>query len=148
MRGCDHFERREFWIGAVDVVAADDDVFEALLLPFVAMYSASSLLRFDPATWGSAVKMRCWRRSSSGEGMDFEFFLDFGFAGGGGGGEAKDAGLRTNRTAGAKRENQRLPAASQVIMPCCRLYSAVFADAGWKDALETQRALRTSSGER
>src|SRR5258708_6910394 len=34
------------------------------------MYSASSLLRFDPATWGSAVKMRCWRRSSSGVGMD------------------------------------------------------------------------------
>ena len=37
------------------------------------MYSASSLLRFDPATWGSAVKMRCWRRSSSGVGMDFSF---------------------------------------------------------------------------
>src|SRR5450631_3268008 len=34
------------------------------------MYSASSLLRFDPATWDSAVKMRCWRRSSSGVGMD------------------------------------------------------------------------------
>src|ERR1700692_5154170 len=34
------------------------------------MYSASSLLRFDPATWGSAVKMRCWRRSSTGDGMD------------------------------------------------------------------------------
>src|ERR1700687_5200490 len=35
-----------------------------------AMYSASSLLRFDPATWGSAVKTRCWRRSSNGLGMD------------------------------------------------------------------------------
>src|ERR1039458_37369 len=34
------------------------------------MYSASSLLRLDPAMWGSWVKMRCWRRSSSGVGMD------------------------------------------------------------------------------
>src|SRR3989442_1052193 len=39
-----------------------------------AIYSASSLLRFDPATWGSEVKMRCWRRSSWAEGMDLNFF--------------------------------------------------------------------------
>src|SRR5271166_2772329 len=38
------------------------------------MYSASSLLRLDPAIWGSWVKMRCWRRSSSGVGMDLNFF--------------------------------------------------------------------------
>ncbi len=38
------------------------------------MYSASSLLRFDPATWGSAVKMRSWRRSSAGVGMDLNSF--------------------------------------------------------------------------
>src|SRR5580658_264894 len=34
------------------------------------MYSASSLLRLEPAAWGSWVKIRCWRRSSSGVGMD------------------------------------------------------------------------------
>src|SRR3954464_14547878 len=34
------------------------------------MYSASWLLRFEPATWGSCVKIRCCRRASSALGMD------------------------------------------------------------------------------
>ena len=35
VRGSDHLQRCALGIGAVDVVAMDDDVFEALLLPFV-----------------------------------------------------------------------------------------------------------------
>jgi hypothetical protein len=70
MRGSDHLERGALGIRAVDVVAADDDVFEALLVPFV----ANVFREFDPAMCGSWVKMRCWRRSSSGVGMDFNFF--------------------------------------------------------------------------
>src|SRR5258706_449764 len=34
VRGLDHLEGRALGIGAVDVVAMDDDVFESLLLPF------------------------------------------------------------------------------------------------------------------
>src|ERR1051325_8793487 len=36
------------------------------------MYSASWLFRFEPATWGSCVKMRCCRRTSSGLGTDLD----------------------------------------------------------------------------
>src|ERR1039457_6943833 len=35
MNGRDHFERCELWIAAVDVVAADDDIFEAFGAPLV-----------------------------------------------------------------------------------------------------------------
>src|ERR1019366_7761050 len=37
------------------------------------MYRAWKLLRFDPARCGSAVKMRCCRRASSGEGIALNF---------------------------------------------------------------------------
>ena len=37
VNGRNHFQRSEFWIAAVDVVAADDDVFETFLRHWSAM---------------------------------------------------------------------------------------------------------------
>ncbi len=35
MHGRRHFQRSELWIGAIDVVAADDDIFQPFLPPFI-----------------------------------------------------------------------------------------------------------------
>ena len=70
MGGGDHFERGGFGIGAVHVVAADDDVFEALLSPFVANVFGEFVVALRSGDVGLGVKMRCWRRSSSGLGRD------------------------------------------------------------------------------
>ncbi len=54
------------------------------------MYSASSLLRFDPAMWGSCGEDAVLAAFFVGRGDGFEFGFDFGFVGRGGGGEAED----------------------------------------------------------
>ena len=90
VRGRDHLERGGFWICAVDVVAADDDVFESLLLPFIGDVVGEFVVAFRSGDVRLLREDAVLAAFFVGRGDGFEFVFDFGFVGGGGGGEAED----------------------------------------------------------
>ena len=90
MHGRDHFERGGLWIGAVNVVAADDDVFESLLPPFVGDVVGEFVVALRSGDVGLCGEDAVLAAFFVGRGDGFEFGFDFGFVGGGGGSEAED----------------------------------------------------------
>ena len=77
MRGRDHFERGGFWIRAVDVVAADDDVFESLLLPFVADVFGEFVVALRSGDVGFLGEDAVLAAFFIGRGDGFEFVFDW-----------------------------------------------------------------------
>ncbi|HEX3822142.1 MAG TPA: hypothetical protein VHW45_17560 [Candidatus Sulfotelmatobacter sp.] len=90
LTGRDHLERSGFRIGAIDVVATDDDVFEFLLLPFVANVFGEFVVTLGSGDVGFVREDAMLAALLVGLGDGFEFGFDFGFAGGRGGAESAD----------------------------------------------------------
>ncbi len=94
----------DFGIGAVDVVAADDDVFESLLFPLVANVFGEFVVALRSGDVGFGGEDAVLAAFFVGRGDGFEFCFDFGFVRGGGGGESEDwilrAQMRHERRAG------------------------------------------------
>ena len=72
----------DFRVGSVDVVAADDDVFESLLLPFVANVFGEFVVAFRSGDVGFLGEDAVLAAFFVGSRDGFEFCFDCGFAGG------------------------------------------------------------------
>ena len=90
VRGRDHFQRSRLWIGAIHVVAADDDVFQSLLLPLVANVFGEFVIALRARDVGFGGEDAMLAAFFVGSGDGFEFGFDLGLVDGGGGGEAED----------------------------------------------------------
>src|ERR1039457_658645 len=106
MNGRDHFERCELWIAAVDVVAADDDIFEAFGAPLVGDVASEFVVAGgagDVRFSGEDVMLAAL---FVGGGDPLEFVFDLSFVGGGCGSEAEDGSLGVEEGE-AKCESQK-----------------------------------------
>jgi hypothetical protein len=91
--GCDHFERSELGIAAVNIVAADDDVIEAFVAPLIGDIAGEFVI----ARGAGDVRLRredvMLAALFVGGGNGFESGFDLGLVRGGGGSEAEDGSL-------------------------------------------------------
>ena len=123
MNGRNHFKRSGFWIAAVNVVAADDDVFEAFGAPLVGDVASQFVVARgagDVRFGGEEVMLAAL---FVGGGNGFEFVFDLSFVSGGRGSEAEDGslGIRGQRCAEHERQTiQRIAIAGALrgISPC------------------------------
>ena len=103
MNGRDHLERCEFWIGAVDVIAANDDIFEAFLSPLIGDVASEFVIAHgagDVRLGGEEVMLAAL---FVGRGNGFELGLDSGFMCGGCRCEAEDRSLGVKTRAKKER---------------------------------------------
>src|ERR1700722_4252391 len=90
VHGRRHLQKGTFGIGAVDVVLADDDVFEPLLLPFIAHVFGEFVVALRTSDVGFLGENAVLAAFFVGRREGFVFFFYCGFVGGMGGGEAQD----------------------------------------------------------
>ena len=107
VNGRDHFERGGFRIGAVNIVAADDDVFEPLLAPFAGDVVGEFVIALRTGDVGLGGEDAMLAAFFVGGRNGFEFRFDCGFVGGGGGSEAEDGGLGVGDGQDAEAERAR-----------------------------------------
>ena len=97
VNGRDHFERSEFWIASVNVVAADDDIIEAFLSPLIGDVAGQFVVARRTGNMRLGGEKMMLTALLVGGWDCFEFCLDLIFACRRGRSEAQDGSLSADQ---------------------------------------------------